>query len=215
MQSQIFAACVGAAFVERHSDDIPIHHPRAGRLQRYERLALCASQHALPAESLNNSETFAVVVASEHGCFGANIEHATALKNGGMAAVSPLLFPATVPSCAASEVAISLKANGPNYTLIGGAEIVYTAFDLTLSLLRREATHVLLGVVDAWHPGLAVFGATPQTHDGACFLYFTAAQGKELAKPFRQQCLSDKTLSPLHAFVTLLSDLNIELRIVQ
>ena len=96
-------------------DDDHVVHPRPGRLDRPSRLLLSAAQKAMPAPPGDSG----VFVATEHGAFAANAEHWGHVLASGLSAVSPLIFPATVPSAPAGEVAIALPAMGPNVTLCG------------------------------------------------------------------------------------------------
>ena len=143
-------------------------HPRAGRLDRYTRLALAAAQQLVPLiGELGAREGLGIFFASEFGCFGSNCEHLKTVRAG--QAASPLVFPATVPSSAAGEVAMSLLAMGPNVTLTGGVEVALQVWALARAALAAgDCEQALVGVVEAWHPRLAEFGLSFLSHDGAC-----------------------------------------------
>ena len=163
-------ARVGSTFAQQWIADeaITCHHPRAGRLDRYTRLALSAAQ-ALGPEAEERAD-LGVFVASEWGSFGANTEHWSTICAGQPA--SPLVFPATVPSAAAGEVAIALGAMGPNVTLMGGAGALLQI--ARASIAAGECAMAIVGVVEAWHPRMAALGLDWRTHDGACLALFTA-----------------------------------------
>jgi 3-oxoacyl-(acyl-carrier-protein) synthase len=156
---------------------IRVEHPRAARLDRYCRLALSAAQGAVDRaarDAHNERPDLGVFVASQLGCFGANVDHQRRLHEQGVRGVSPLVFPATVPSAAAAEIAIAFGALGPNVTLTGGAESAAGILRLGLrSLLDGECRAALIGVADAWHERLAELGFEPGCIDGAAFIYLS------------------------------------------
>lgn len=114
-------------------------------------------------------EDLGIFLTTEWGSFGANVDHWAAVSSG--APASPLIFPATVPSAAAGEVAIALGAMGPNVTMVGGAEALLPI--ARASLAANDCSAAIIGVVEAWHPRMAALGLDWKTHDGACFGLFT------------------------------------------
>ena len=178
----IRCARAGSSFAEHWiaDADVVCNHPRAGRLDRYTRLAVSAAQALLAgAPAVANPVDLGVFLASEWGSFAANADHWAVVSSGGVA--SPLIFPATVPSAAAGEVAMLLGAMGPNVTLVGGAEALVPI--ARASLAAGDCGAAIVGVVDAWHPRMAALGLDWHTHDGACLALFTAASAWNV--PFR------------------------------
>jgi 3-oxoacyl-(acyl-carrier-protein) synthase len=142
-------------------------HARPGRLDRASRLALAAAQ-AVFTEPVAERAKLGVWMVSQYGAFSANAEHWQLFMDKGIAGVSPLVFPATVPSAAAAEIAIATGAMGPNVTLCGGPLVA-----LQLLKLARRALHAgvcdeaLVGAVDGWHPLMAKLGLNEREIDGA------------------------------------------------
>jgi 3-oxoacyl-(acyl-carrier-protein) synthase len=155
------------AFVE--TSDIACRHPRAGRLDRYCRLAVSAAEALIASPALDPD--LGIFIASQFACFGANAEHWKILSEG--APASPLIFPATAPSAAAGEIATAILAMGPNVTLVGSAEDVWQT--ARSAIAAGDCTQAICGVVEAWHPRLTELGASWQTHDGACLALISAA----------------------------------------
>jgi 3-oxoacyl-(acyl-carrier-protein) synthase len=155
------------AFIE--TGDLACRHPRAGRLDRYCRLAVSAAEALIASPVLDPA--LGIFIASQFACFGANAEHWKILSEG--APASPLIFPATAPSAAAGEIATAILAMGPNVTLVGSAaEIWQTARS---AIAAGDCTQAICGVVEAWHPRLTELGASWQTHDGACLALISAS----------------------------------------
>jgi 3-oxoacyl-(acyl-carrier-protein) synthase len=158
-------ARVGSTFAGHWIEDsaLACDHPRAGRLDRYTRLAVAAAQTLVQGAH----PELGIFLASEWGSFGANADHWAGIASG--APASPLVFPATVPSAAAGEVAISLGAMGPNVTCVGDAA---SLIPLAHAAMRAgDCAAALVGVVEAWHPRMAALGLDWRTHDGACLVW--------------------------------------------
>ena len=158
------SARVGAIYGKT---DVVVVHARAQRLDRASRLALAAAQQVA---ALADAADCGVFVLTRFGAIAANAEHWSKFKGGGIGAVSPLIFPSTVPSAAAAEVAIALQAMGPNFTLCGDASLIPELWRLAEDALAiGDCTHALVGAVDGWHPVLERFGLKESDVDGACF----------------------------------------------
>ncbi len=161
---------IGSAFSGTfiETGDIACRHPRAGRLDRYCRLAVSAAEALIASAAIDTA--LGVFIASQVACFGANAEHWKILVEG--APASPLIFPATAPSAAAGEIATAILAMGPNVTLVGGAEEIWQM--ARSAIAAGDCSQAICGVVEAWHPRLTELGATWQTHDGACLALISA-----------------------------------------
>ncbi len=157
--------------------DPEVVHPRAQRLDRASRIALSAAQEALAVAEVSGAE-LGVFVITRFGAFAANAEHWQRFASGGLSAVSPLVFPATVPSAAAGEIAIATGAMGPNITLCGGHRSLPELWHMAEAALRTgDCRHALVAAVDGWHEQLGAYGLTPECVDGACVALCSAGDG--------------------------------------
>lgn len=146
--------------------DPPVVHARPGRLDRPSRLALSAAQQVFK-EPAGERPRLGVWIVSQYGAFAANADHWQMFLSKGTAGVSPLVFPATVPSAAAAEIAIAVGAMGPNVTLCGGPRAAVDLFGLACDAIASGVCdEALVGAVDGWHPRLAALGFSEATIDG-------------------------------------------------
>jgi 3-oxoacyl-(acyl-carrier-protein) synthase len=163
-------AQLGEVYGKAYIEEVPVVHARAQRLDRASRLALSCAQ-ALVSEIGISGPDMGVFVLTRFGAIAANAEHWQKYESGGLPAVSPLIFPATVPSAAAAEVAIALSAMGPNVTLCGDMQALPALWLMAEDALRAEDCRVaLVGFVDGWHASLSGFGLTRKEVDGASFV---------------------------------------------
>ena len=142
-------------------------HGRPGRLDRASRLALAAAQQVFK-EPLIERPRLGVWIVSQYGAFSANAEHWRLFLARGIAGVSPLVFPATVPSAAAAEIAIATGAMGPNVTLCGGPSVASQVLSLARSaILSGVVDEAIVGAVDGFHPKMLELGLQESAIDGA------------------------------------------------
>ena len=158
-------ATYGSVFGDAWLDEPLVDHPRAGRLDRAARLA----HAALARLSLVALPGLGVFIGSEWGSFAANVEHADALFSRGPSHVSPLTFPATVPSAVTAELAMTLGVNGPQVTVVAPVSQLVDRLLATVraSLQAGDCEQALVGVVEAWHPRMAALGLQRDSVDGA------------------------------------------------
>lgn len=147
--------------------DPEVAHARPGRLDRPSRLALAAAQRVF-AEPIAERPRLGIWVVSQYGAFAANADHWQGFLARGIAGVSPLVFPATVPSAAAAEIAIATGAMGPNVTLCGGPSAAAALLSLAAAALHDgSCDEALVCAVDGFHPRLAALGLAEASIDAA------------------------------------------------
>lgn len=149
-------------------------HARPQRLDRASLLALAAAQQVLTAPEREDL-SLGVAVLTEWGAFSANAEHWLRVRDVGPAQASPLVFPATVPSAAAAELAIAFSAMGANVTECGGAADWPAFVAGAQALVAAGAVHrLIVCAVDGGHPALTHYGVAEQAVDGAVAFILSA-----------------------------------------
>jgi hypothetical protein len=95
-------------------------HGRLGQLGRGTVAALVAVRIALQ----DGARPVSLVVVAQDGSLDADRSFWQTARDAGGAYASPMLFPATLPSSAAGEIARAFDVRGPCVVLAGDAEVI-------------------------------------------------------------------------------------------
>ncbi|MEV0373276.1 beta-ketoacyl-[acyl-carrier-protein] synthase family protein [Streptomyces sp. NPDC050636] len=121
---------------------------RARRLDRFIHLALAAAQQAVRDAKLDpaawNAPRVAVVLGVGSNSLHTYFHEFDVLSQGHPELVSPLALPRSVPSMAAAEVAITLDARGPNFTVASACSSGATALAVAADMVTSGACDIAL-----------------------------------------------------------------------
>ncbi|MFE1009892.1 beta-ketoacyl-[acyl-carrier-protein] synthase family protein [Streptomyces sp. NPDC058794] len=123
--------------------------PLARRLDRFAHLALVAAREAVEDAGLEPglrslAPRVGVVLGVGSNSLATYAREFGRLARGDAALVSPLALTRSVPSMAAAEVALDLKATGPNFTASSACASGATAIGIAAALLDSGACDIVL-----------------------------------------------------------------------
>jgi hypothetical protein len=119
-------------------------HVGFGKLLAPEKLAFSTAALVFSGVSNYNGEKTGISLGTMFGCFSTDMRYAESVNTG---FPSPAYFAATLPSSAATEVAIMFKLKGPDKIFVGTDAPGFTALECalhTIKLKKAESMLVLL-----------------------------------------------------------------------
>lgn len=119
-------------------------HVGFGKLQAPDKLAFSTAALTFSGFSDFDSEKTGISLGTLFGCFSTDMRYAESVNTG---FPRPAYFAATLPSSAATEVAIMFKLRGPDKIFVGTDTPGFTALEnamMAISLKKAESMIVLL-----------------------------------------------------------------------
>jgi 3-oxoacyl-[acyl-carrier-protein] synthase II len=148
------------------------------RMDRLSRLALASCRDALEEAGLAGHERVGVVLGTGLGPMRSTLDFFLPTINGGPSLGNPAIFPNTVHSAAAGQVAMMLGARGPTSTATAmhaaGASALCIAYDL---LRAGRADAILCPAVDELPPGVLDAYRALGLFSGPAASRYTLAEG--------------------------------------
>ncbi|MFG2632236.1 beta-ketoacyl-[acyl-carrier-protein] synthase family protein [Streptomyces sp. NPDC048473] len=118
------------------------------RLDRFTHLALVAAREAVTDAALDPTDWDAARVAVVLGVGSNSLQHYDAtfdhIRQGRLQKISPLMIPRSAPNVVAGEIAMDLRATGPNFTTSSACASGTTAIGVARDLLRSGACDIAI-----------------------------------------------------------------------